>query len=41
MTRSHSEDEGNLSQLLKLKTEDSDTIQAWLNEEKHVWDRRY
>jgi len=34
--RSHSEDEGNLSQLLKLRTKDSDTIQAWLNEEKHV-----
>lgn len=33
--RGHSEDEGNLSQLLKLRTEDSDTVQAWLNEEKH------
>ena len=33
--RGHSEDEGNLSQILKLRTEDSDTVQAWLNEEKH------
>ena len=33
--RGHSEDEGNLSQTLKLRMEDSDTVQAWLNEEKH------
>lgn len=36
MIRSHSVDEGNLSQLLKLRTKDSDTIQTWLNEEKQV-----
>lgn len=36
MIRSHSVDEGNLSQPLKLRTKDSDTIQTWLNEEKHV-----
>ena len=34
--RGHSEDEGNLSHLLKLRTEDSDTVQAWLNEEKYM-----
>ena len=34
--RGHSEDEGNLSQLLKLRTEDSDTVQTWLNEEKYM-----
>ena len=42
--RGHSEDEENLSQLLKLRTEDSDTVQAWLNEEKYIEEdiyRRY
>ena len=31
--RGHSEDEGNLSHHFKLRTEDSDTVQTWLNEE--------
>lgn len=34
--RGHTEDEGNLSQLLKLQMEGSDTMQAWLGEKIHV-----
>ena len=34
--RCHSEDEGNVCQLLKLRMEDSNTIQVWLNEEKYM-----
>lgn len=34
--KGHTEDEGNLSQILKLWMKDSDTVQAWLDEEKYM-----